>query len=114
MLLRYPVFPLQIQPSPAKSIILSHVFWTVLSNHAESCTFFPQASSTSTVSHPSTSAVRKPTMAPVRGRKVEGRTAVTSRSSWISEAAATATTRSLQPPLRPKSTKSLEPDYTGY
>ncbi|XP_039973965.1 centrosomal protein of 162 kDa isoform X2 [Xiphias gladius] len=71
------------------------------------------ASRSSTISHPSTSSVRKPTVAPVRGRKVEGRTPVTSRSSGISGAAATAKTHSPQHPLRAKSTKSLEKDdYT--
>ncbi|TDH12178.1 hypothetical protein EPR50_G00068450 [Perca flavescens] len=53
-----------------------------------------QASHGSTISHSYTSSVRKPTVAPVRGRRVEGRTAVTSRSSGLSRAAATARTQS--------------------
>ncbi|XP_018521252.1 centrosomal protein of 162 kDa isoform X3 [Lates calcarifer] len=67
------------------------------------------ASHSSTISRP-TSSVRKPSAAPVRGREVEGRTAVTSRSSWISRAATTAKARSAQHPLRAKSTKSQEKD----
>ncbi|XP_073342549.1 centrosomal protein of 162 kDa [Pagrus major] len=42
----------------------------------------------STISHPSTSSVKKPTVAPVRGRRVEGRTVPTSKSSGLSRAAA--------------------------
>ncbi|XP_054477409.1 centrosomal protein of 162 kDa isoform X2 [Anoplopoma fimbria] len=60
-----------------------------------------QASHGSTVSHSSTSSVRKPTVAPVRGRRVEGRTAVTSRSSGLSRAAASAKTQpSVSHPLQ--------------
>ncbi|XP_035862158.1 centrosomal protein of 162 kDa isoform X3 [Sander lucioperca] len=75
-----------------------------------------QASHGSTISHSYTSSVRKPTVAPVRGRRVEGRTAVTSRSSALSRAAATARTQSsvsrpLQHPRETaKFTKSQEKD----
>ncbi|XP_027132987.1 centrosomal protein of 162 kDa isoform X1 [Larimichthys crocea] len=44
--------------------------------------------------HPSTSSMRKPTVAPVRGRRVEGRAAVTSRSSGLSRVAVTARSQS--------------------
>ncbi|XP_071325568.1 centrosomal protein of 162 kDa isoform X2 [Trachinotus anak] len=67
-----------------------------------------QASHSSTTSHPSTPPLRKPTVAPVRGRKVDGRPAVTSRSSGISRAAATAKTHSQQRPQ--KSTKDQGKD----
>ncbi|XP_044063040.1 centrosomal protein of 162 kDa isoform X2 [Siniperca chuatsi] len=73
----------------------------------------------STISHPSTSSVRKPTVASVRGQRVEGRTTVTSRPSGLSRAAATAKSRSsVSCPLRHpqekvKFTKSQEKaDYT--
>ncbi|XP_039662293.1 centrosomal protein of 162 kDa isoform X2 [Perca fluviatilis] len=60
-----------------------------------------QASHGSTISHSYTSSVRKPTVAPVRGRRVEGRTSVTSRSSGLSRAAATARTQaSVSRPLQ--------------
>uniref|UniRef100_UPI0037E7FD3C centrosomal protein of 162 kDa n=1 Tax=Semicossyphus pulcher TaxID=241346 RepID=UPI0037E7FD3C len=78
----------------------------------------PQASLGSTFSHPSTSSVRKPTVAPVRGRRVEGRTAVASRSSGTSRAAAAKTQSSVSRPLqhpqaKAKVTKSQEKDdYT--
>ncbi|XP_056237746.1 centrosomal protein of 162 kDa isoform X1 [Seriola aureovittata] len=63
-------------------------------------------SRSSTISHPSTPPLRKPTVAPVRVRRAEGRPAVTSRSSGISRAAATAKSRSPQRPQ--KSTKNQE------
>ncbi|XP_040901329.1 centrosomal protein of 162 kDa isoform X2 [Toxotes jaculatrix] len=67
----------------------------------------------STISHPSTSSVRKPTVAPRRGRKIEGRTAATSKSSGLSRAAATAKTRSPQSPSKAESAKSQDKDdYT--
>ncbi|XP_034730618.1 centrosomal protein of 162 kDa isoform X2 [Etheostoma cragini] len=75
-----------------------------------------QASHGSTISHSYTSSVRKPTVAPMRGRRVEGRTAVTSRSSGLSRSAATARTQSsvsrpLQHPRETaKFTKSKEKD----
>ncbi|XP_076593753.1 centrosomal protein of 162 kDa isoform X5 [Chaetodon auriga] len=75
------------------------------------------ASHGSTVSHHSTSSVRKPTVAPVRGRRgVEGGTAVISRSAGLSRATATtraqpSISRPLQhPQKRNKSTKSQEKD----
>nr|XP_046255811.1 centrosomal protein of 162 kDa isoform X2 [Scatophagus argus] len=71
------------------------------------------------VSHPSTSSLRKPTVAPVRGRRVEGRAAVTSKSAGPSRPAAPARTQSsasrpLQHPQeRAKLTKSPKKDnYT--
>ncbi|XP_058502714.1 centrosomal protein of 162 kDa [Solea solea] len=64
----------------------------------------------STTTHPSTSSVRKPTVAPVRGKEVGRRTAVTSSSSGISRVAVSAKTSSLQHPRRAKPTKSLEKD----
>ncbi|CAJ1061874.1 centrosomal protein of 162 kDa isoform X3 [Xyrichtys novacula] len=70
-----------------------------------------QTSFGSTFSHASTSTVRKPTPASVRGRRVEGRTAVTSRSSGMSRAAATTKTQTTASrPLQAKSkvTKSQE------
>uniref|UniRef100_A0A8D3ANA8 Centrosomal protein of 162 kDa n=2 Tax=Scophthalmus maximus TaxID=52904 RepID=A0A8D3ANA8_SCOMX len=66
------------------------------------------ASRSSALSHPSTSSVRKPVVAPVRGRRVEGRAAVTSRSSGISRVAAPA--KSPPRPSRAKSTKSPNKD----
>ncbi|XP_068592227.1 centrosomal protein of 162 kDa isoform X2 [Cebidichthys violaceus] len=77
-----------------------------------------QASHGSTVSHSSTSSVRKPTVAPVRGRRVEGRTAGTSRSSGLSRAAAAKAQHSVSRPLqhpreKAKITKSQEKeDFT--
>ncbi|XP_051263216.1 centrosomal protein of 162 kDa isoform X2 [Dicentrarchus labrax] len=77
------------------------------------------ASHGSAVSHPSTVSVRKPTVAPVRDRRAEGRTAVTSRSSGLSRAAvSTAKTQSSVPRQYPqeraKLTKSQEKDdYTA-
>ncbi|XP_030580549.1 centrosomal protein of 162 kDa isoform X2 [Archocentrus centrarchus] len=63
-----------------------------------------------------TSSVGRATVAPVRGRRVDGRTAVTSRSSGISRSSATAA-KSLssgshfsQHPQRAKSTKNQEKD----
>ncbi|XP_069393742.1 centrosomal protein of 162 kDa isoform X2 [Paralichthys olivaceus] len=56
------------------------------------------ASRSSTISQPSKSSVRKPTLPPSRGRKMEERTAVTSRSSEISKTAAAAKTHSPQRP----------------
>lgn len=81
---------------------------------------FSQAAHSSTISHPSTSSVRKPTVAPVRGRKVQGRTAVTPRLTGISRAAAPVKTQSAvshgpRHPLRSSFTKSQEKDAdTGY
>ncbi len=83
---------------------------------------FPQSSHGSSIAHPSISSVRKPTVAPVRGRRVEGRTAVTSRPSGLSRAAAAKakTQSSVSCPLqhpqeKAKLTKSPEKDdYTGY
>ncbi|XP_070822577.1 centrosomal protein of 162 kDa isoform X5 [Chaetodon trifascialis] len=74
------------------------------------------ASHGSTISHHSTSSARKPTVAPVRGRRVEGGTAVISRSAGLSRA--TATTRAQPSISRPvqhpqkktKPTKSQEKD----
>ncbi|KAI3361532.1 hypothetical protein L3Q82_013681 [Scortum barcoo] len=74
----------------------------------------------SSVSHPSTSLMRKPTVVPGRGRRVEGRTAMTSRPSGLSRAAlAKAKDQSSVscPPLHPRErntfTKSPEKnDYT--
>ncbi|KAL7394320.1 hypothetical protein ABVT39_024209 [Epinephelus coioides] len=78
-----------------------------------------QASRGSTLSHSSTSSVRKPTVASVRGRRVEGRAAVTSRLSGLSRTAAPAKTHSsvsrpLQEPREKiKVTKTQEKeDYT--
>ncbi|XP_042346714.1 centrosomal protein of 162 kDa isoform X2 [Plectropomus leopardus] len=78
-----------------------------------------QASRGSTISHSSTSSVRKPTAAPVRGRRTMGGAAGTSRSSGLSRAAAPAKTqpsvpRPLQQPReRAKFTESQEKDdYT--
>ncbi|XP_037641292.1 centrosomal protein of 162 kDa isoform X3 [Sebastes umbrosus] len=75
-----------------------------------------QASHGSTSSHWSTSSVRKPAVAPGRGRRAEGRTAVTSRSSGLSRAAAAAKSQSsvshpLQHPReKNKFTKSQDKD----
>ncbi|XP_032374406.1 centrosomal protein of 162 kDa isoform X2 [Etheostoma spectabile] len=75
-----------------------------------------QASHGSTISHSYTSSVRKPTVAPMRGRRAEGRTAVTSRSSGLSRTTASARTQSsvsrpLQHPQETaKFTKSQEKD----
>ncbi|XP_029307790.1 centrosomal protein of 162 kDa isoform X4 [Cottoperca gobio] len=52
-----------------------------------------QASRGSTISHSSTSSMRKPAVAPVRGRRAKGRPAGTSRSSGLSRAAATTKTQ---------------------
>ncbi|XP_049440497.1 centrosomal protein of 162 kDa isoform X2 [Epinephelus fuscoguttatus] len=78
-----------------------------------------QASRGSTLSHSSTSSVRKPTVASVRGRRVEGRAAVTSRLSGLSRTAAPAKTHSSvsrplqQPREKIKVTKTQEKeDYT--
>ncbi|XP_070690850.1 centrosomal protein of 162 kDa isoform X2 [Pempheris klunzingeri] len=76
------------------------------------------ASHGSTVSHPSSSSMRKPSVAPVRGRRVEGRTALSSRSSGLSRAAAAAAAKpqsSVSHPLqhpqeRAKFRKSQEKD----
>ncbi|XP_075961472.1 centrosomal protein of 162 kDa isoform X6 [Anarhichas minor] len=72
-----------------------------------------QALHGSTVPHSSTSSVRKPTVAPVRGRRVEGRAAGTSRSSGLSRAAAAKTQLSVSRPVqhprdKAKITKSQE------
>ncbi|XP_031724500.1 centrosomal protein of 162 kDa isoform X10 [Anarrhichthys ocellatus] len=72
-----------------------------------------QASHGSTVPHSSTSLVRKPTVAPVRGRRVEGRAAGTSWSSGLSRAAAAKTQLSVSRPVqhprdKAKITKSQE------
>ncbi|XP_074510917.1 centrosomal protein of 162 kDa isoform X4 [Sebastes fasciatus] len=75
-----------------------------------------QASHGSTSSHWSTSSVRKPAVAPGRGRRAEGRTAVTSRSSGLSRAATAAKSQSsvshpLQHPQeKNKFTKSQDKD----
>ncbi|XP_047453612.1 centrosomal protein of 162 kDa isoform X2 [Mugil cephalus] len=71
------------------------------------------------VSHPSTSSERKTTIAPVRGRRGDARTSVTSRSSGTGRGAATAKARSSfssfpQHPQRAKSTKSQEKDDCDY
>ncbi|XP_045895582.1 centrosomal protein of 162 kDa-like isoform X1 [Micropterus dolomieu] len=67
-----------------------------------------------TISHPSTSSVRNTTMAPVRGRRGGGRTAVTSRSSGLNRAAAPAKSSVSCPLQRPRQkatfTKSQEKD----
>ncbi|XP_041798678.1 centrosomal protein of 162 kDa isoform X2 [Chelmon rostratus] len=74
------------------------------------------ASHGAAISHPSTSSARKPTVAPVRSRRVEGGTAVISRSSGPSRAAApTRTQSSISRPLqhpqkKAKFTKSQEKD----
>ncbi|XP_034467827.1 centrosomal protein of 162 kDa isoform X2 [Hippoglossus hippoglossus] len=68
------------------------------------------ASRSSTVSHPSTSSVRKPTLASARGRKVEERTAMTSRLSGISKTAAAAKSHLPQRPSTATFTKSPERD----
>uniref|UniRef100_A0A3Q3LFF6 Centrosomal protein of 162 kDa n=1 Tax=Mastacembelus armatus TaxID=205130 RepID=A0A3Q3LFF6_9TELE len=74
----------------------------------------------SSISQPSASSVRKTTVASVRGRKVQGRTAMTSRSTGISSStAATAKTqssisRSLPHSVKGKPTHSNEKDdYTA-
>ncbi|XP_033497664.1 centrosomal protein of 162 kDa isoform X1 [Epinephelus lanceolatus] len=79
-----------------------------------------QVSRGSTFSHSSTSSVRKPTVASVRGRRVEGRAAVTSRLSGLSRTAAPAKTHSSvsrplqQPREKINVTKTQEKeDYTA-
>ncbi|KAM9352865.1 centrosomal protein of 162 kDa [Symphorus nematophorus] len=74
----------------------------------------------STGFYPSTSSVRKPTAAPVRGRRVDGRTTATSRSSGLSRPAATTRTQSSvsrplqRPQEKAKLAKSQEKDeHTG-
>ncbi|KAM7382365.1 hypothetical protein PAMP_002096 [Pampus punctatissimus] len=76
-----------------------------------------QASRGSTTSHVSTFSLRKPSVAAVRGSRVEGRTAVTSRSTGLSRAAVTAksqSTVSQRPREKAKTTVSQEKDDCGY
>ncbi|XP_026228941.1 centrosomal protein of 162 kDa-like isoform X2 [Anabas testudineus] len=65
------------------------------------------ATRSSTISHPSTSPLRKPTVAPVRGRKVQGRTTVT---SGLTAKTQSFVSRSPQYPLRTSLTKSQRKD----
>ncbi|XP_071390914.1 centrosomal protein of 162 kDa, partial [Centroberyx affinis] len=73
-----------------------------------------QAPRGSTMSHPSTSSARRPTAAPVRGRRAEGRSTVASRLSGPNRPAAAAKPPS--PPRQalqhsPKPTKSQDSTY---
>lgn len=82
---------------------------------------YPQVSHSSTFPHSSPTSARRTTMSPVKGRRVEGRTAVTSRTSGRGRAAATTRTQSAvpcpprSPQEKPKVTKSQEKDdYAGF
>ncbi|CAB1443406.1 unnamed protein product [Pleuronectes platessa] len=68
------------------------------------------ASRSSNFSLPSTSSLKKPTLASARARKVEQRTALTSRSSGISKTAAAAKSHLPQRPSTATFTKSPERD----
>ncbi|CAK6975579.1 centrosomal protein of 162 kDa [Scomber scombrus] len=79
-----------------------------------------KASRGSTISNATTSSWRKPSAAAVRGRRVEGRAAVTSRSTGLNRAAATAKSQSTvshsleQPREKAKPTMSQEKDDSNY
>ncbi|XP_062278354.1 centrosomal protein of 162 kDa [Scomber scombrus] len=78
------------------------------------------ASRGSTISNATTSSWRKPSMTAVRGRRVEGRAAVASRSTGLNRAAATAKSQSTvshsleQPREKAKPTMSQEKDDSNY
>ncbi|KAM7420107.1 hypothetical protein PAMA_014693 [Pampus argenteus] len=76
-----------------------------------------QTSRGSTTSLASTFSLRKPSVAAVRGRRVEGRTAMTSRSTALSRPAVTAKSQSSvsqHPREKAKTTVSQEKDDCGY
>lgn len=83
--------------------------------------YYQQVSHSSTFPQSSPTSVRRTTVSPVKGRIVEGRTAVTSRTSGRGRVAATTRSQSAvpcpprSPQEKPKVTKSQEKDgYAGF